>query len=98
MVSRLGRVDEVAQDHFFARETVCAMAGIVRTLSASAPNRDFSAAQFRDEVESGRKVAIQVLEFFDRHGVTMRRGELRRANPHRADVFSGAMGDEQTRI
>ena len=96
MVSRLGRVDEVAQDHFFPRETVCAMAGIVRRLSANGPNREFSAAQFRDEVENGRKVAIQVLEFFDRHGVTMRRGELRRANPYRADVFAEDKANQQT--
>ena len=90
MVGRLGRVDEVAHDHFFPRSTVCEMAGILRMLSASAPGRGFTAAQFRDEVGTGRKLAIQILEFFDRHGVTMRRGDLRRANPHRVDVFAAA--------
>ena len=32
--------------------------------------REFTAAQFRDRLDNGRKVAIQILEFFDRHGVT----------------------------
>ena len=38
-------------------------------------------------MENGRKVAIQILEFFDKLGLTMRRGDLRRLNPHRADLF-----------
>ncbi len=85
LVGRRGEVDEVAHDHFFLRDTVAAMAAIARELSG--PDRLFTAAQFRDRVENGRKVAIQILDFFDRHGVTLRRGDLRRANPHRLDLF-----------
>ncbi len=33
------------------------------------------------------KVAIQILEFFDRHGLTIRRGDLRRINRRRIDLF-----------
>ena len=36
---------------------------------------------------NGRKVAIEILDFFDRLGVTLRRGDLRRINPHRIDMF-----------
>ena len=43
--------------------------------------------QFRDRLDNGRKVAIQILEFFDRHGVTLRRGDLRRMNTQRLDLF-----------
>ena len=50
-------------------------------------NGQFTAAQFRDRLDNGRKVAIQILEFFDRHGVTLRRGDLRRINKHRLDLF-----------
>jgi selenocysteine-specific elongation factor len=32
-------------------------------------------------------VAIEILDFFDRLGVTLRRGDLRRINPHRIDLF-----------
>ncbi len=48
---------------------------------------EFTAAQFRDRLANGRKVAIQILEFFDRHGVTLNRDDLRRVNRHRLDLF-----------
>jgi selenocysteine-specific elongation factor len=86
-MQRAGMVDEVAHDHFFLRPTVAEMAGIVRDLSASRDKGWFVAAEFRDRLDNGRKVAIQILEFFDRHGVTLRRGDARRPNPHRRDLF-----------
>jgi selenocysteine-specific elongation factor len=87
LLSRMGKVDEVAHDHFFVRGTVFEMVEIIADLAAEAPNGQFSAAQFRDRVDNGRKVAIQILEFFDRHGVTLRRGDLRRINKYRLDLF-----------
>ena len=87
LLSRLGQLDEVAHDHFFLRNTVAEMVGIVQGLGRQASVGQFTAAQFRDCVQNGRKVAIQILEFFDRHGVTLRRGDLRRINPHRLDLF-----------
>ena len=87
LMGRLGRVDEVAHDHFFLRTTVSEMVDIVAALSQSPAAAEFTASQFRDRVENGRKVAIQILEFFDRHGVTLRRGDLRRVNPRRLDLF-----------
>lgn len=87
LLVRMGKVDEVAHDHFFLRATVGEMVGIVIELSNAAPKREFTAAQFRDRIDNGRKVAIQILEFFDRHGVTLRRGDLRRTNIHRIDLF-----------
>jgi selenocysteine-specific elongation factor len=90
LVGRMGNADEIAHDHFFLRETVAEMVGIVVDLGATSANSQFTAAQFRDKVENGRKVAIQILEFFDRHGVTLRRGDLRRINKHRLDLFRRA--------
>ena len=90
LVGRMGKADEVAHDHFFLRETVAEMVGIVVDLGAASANGQFTAAQFRDRLDNGRKVAIQILEFFDRHGVTLRRGDLRRINKHRLDLFRRA--------
>jgi len=87
LLGRMGRVDEVAHDHFFLRGTVAEMVEIATALAAAAPDGQFTVAQFRDQVLNGRKVAIQILEFFDRHGVTLRRGDLRRINRHRLDLF-----------
>jgi selenocysteine-specific elongation factor len=87
LLGRMGKVDEVAQDHFFLRATVAEMVGIALDLSTKAPDAQFAAAAFRDRMDNGRKVAIQILEFFDRHGVTLRRGDQRRINKHRLDLF-----------
>ena len=94
LLGRLGEVDEVAPDHFFLRSTVAEMAEIARDLAAKAPDGLFAAAAFRDQLDNGRKVAIQILEFFDRHGVTLRRGDLRRIDNHRLDSFRRS-ADEQ---
>ncbi|MDN3712850.1 SelB C-terminal domain-containing protein [Paracoccus cavernae] len=64
------------------------MAAIIRRLGAASETGWFTAPAFRDEVNNGRKVAIEILDFFDRHGLTLRRGDLRRVNPHRIDLFS----------
>jgi selenocysteine-specific elongation factor len=94
LLGRLGRVDEVAHDHFFLRGTVTDMVEIAVDLAAQATDGQFTAAQFRDRLDNGRKVAIQILEFFDRHGVTLRRGDLRRINKHRLDLFRRLADDE----
>jgi selenocysteine-specific elongation factor len=86
-LARMGQVDEIAPDHFFLRATVAEMAHLLPELVAQAQNGEFSAAQLRDRLDNGRKVAIQILEFFDRHGLTARRGDLRRINPQRLDMF-----------
>lgn len=91
--ARLGRVDQVAHDHFFQRATTAEMVAIARDVAAQAPDGVFTAAAFRDRMDNGRKVAIQILDFFDRHGVTLRRGDLRRINPHRADQFGPPPAD-----
>jgi len=81
-LAKLGRVIEVAPDQFFLRPVVAEMIGI-----AHAFGRDFTAADFRDKLDNGRKVAILILEFFDRNGMTIRRGDLRRTVPAKLAQF-----------
>lgn len=90
--ARRGDVDEIAQDHFFLAGAVVEMADIARALAAGADDGRFGVIEFRDRVDNGRKVAIQILEFFDRQGLTMRRGDVRRINPHKAELFSREHG------
>lgn len=87
LAQRLGRVDRIALDHYFDRSVVREMAAIVREVAAAGSNGWFAAAAFRDRVNNGRKVAIEILDFFDGLGLTLRKGDLRRINPHRADLF-----------
>ena len=81
-LGKVGRVVEVAPDQYFLRPVVAEMIAI-----AHAFGREFTAAEFRDQLDNGRKVAILILEFFDRHGITVRRGDLRRTVPQKLNQF-----------
>jgi selenocysteine-specific elongation factor len=86
-VARVGEVTLVALDHFFLTDAVAQMADFAADLIAEYGAA--RAAEFRDRIGTGRKVAIQILEFFDRVGFTRRVKDnhlLRRDNPWRASA------------
>ena len=68
--ARLGHTHRIAHDHYFLDEAVRAMAASVLVLA----ERDGAAsvAPFRDCIGTGRKLAVEILEFFDRTGFTRR--------------------------
>ena len=84
-LARLGRLVEVAHDHFFLPETVAEMASIAASLEREAGA--LATGAFRDRLGIGRKVAVHVLEFFDAAGVTRREQDLRRVRPERLSLF-----------
>lgn len=92
LAARRGDVDEIAPDHYFLGPTVIEMADVARELAAAGAGGEFTVIAFRDRLGNGRKVAIHILEFFDRQGLTMRRGDIRRINPHKRDLFSQGPG------
>jgi selenocysteine-specific elongation factor len=71
--ARLGEVYPVAHDHYFTRRAVGELAQIVRDLDHEPQGA--TAAAFRDRIGTGRKLAIHILEFFDRVGFTRRAGD-----------------------
>ncbi|BBP04323.1 selenocysteine-specific translation factor [Sulfuriferula plumbiphila] len=82
-LARQGEVFQVAHDHFFTREAVAALATIARKL---AEDDALEAAAFRDRIGVGRKLAIQILEFFDRVGFTRRARDSHKLR--HADLFA----------
>ncbi|MEP6607470.1 MAG: selenocysteine-specific translation elongation factor [Burkholderiaceae bacterium] len=83
-VARTGDVTLIAPDHFFLTSAVAELADIAGRVAAQ--HGAARAAEFRDQIATGRKLAIQILEFFDRVGYMRRvRDEhlVRRANPWR---------------
>jgi selenocysteine-specific elongation factor len=82
-------VIEVGLDRFFKRETVDELAGIVVAVARAQKDGRFAVWQFRDQLNNGRKVTIEILEYFDGRGLTLREGELRRLNPRRLDLPKG---------
>jgi len=90
-LAKMGQVIQVAPDHFFLRPTVVEMIAIADRLAAGSADKMVTAGAFRDKIGSGRKVAIQILEFFDRAGVTVRHGDSRTMSREKLDRF-GAVG------
>jgi selenocysteine-specific elongation factor len=86
-VARVGEVTLVAHDHFFITDAVAEMAEMAGELARA--HGAARAAEFRDRIGTGRKLAIQILEFFDKVGYTRRVRDdhlLRRDNPWRVPV------------
>jgi selenocysteine-specific elongation factor len=84
-LARMGGLIEIFPDNFFLRETLAEMAAIAVEIA----DRDgmLTAASFRDRLNNGRKVAILILEFFDKAGVTIRCGDVRRVRTDRVEMF-----------
>lgn len=72
-LASLGELYRVAHDHYFLPETIRDLATAAAALAATGGVT--KAAPFRDRIGVGRKVAIQILEFFDRVGYTRRSGD-----------------------
>ncbi|CAB3837640.1 Selenocysteine-specific elongation factor [Achromobacter pulmonis] len=67
---RRADVAQVVKDLFYHRERVAQLAALAVELAAKPDG--LNAAAFRDATGLGRKRAIQILEFFDRTGLTRR--------------------------
>lgn len=74
-LAAMGEVYRVAHDHYFMPQSVEQLATIAREIVADQPDGKITAALFRDRIGTGRKLAIQILEFFDTSAITRRAGD-----------------------
>ena len=72
-----GAVIKVSAKRYFLPETIARFREIVLELAQTLPDNVFSAADFRDKVGIGRNAVIEILEYFDRTGLTRRHGQVR---------------------
>lgn len=72
-----GEVIHVARDRFLLRSAVAQLADAVVRLSRERERGEFTIADYRDQAGIGRNLAIEVLEYFDRLGLTQREGDAR---------------------
>ncbi len=75
-VTMLGDVYEVMRDRFFTREAIAELARMVTELAAE--KGEVMASEFRDRIGTGRKIAIRILEYFDKTGFSRRVGDAHR--------------------
>ncbi|QTD46396.1 selenocysteine-specific translation elongation factor [Ottowia testudinis] len=74
-LARRGELHQIVKDLYLPPATLARLAAIAREVGA-AHGGDVLAAQFRDATGLGRKRAIQILEYFDRIGLTRRVGDM----------------------
>jgi selenocysteine-specific elongation factor len=89
---QMGRVSEVSQDEFLTHPVIVDIIEIIGELSRTRPDGAFSAAEFRDALAVGRNVAIRILEYFDRQGLTVRQGDVRRVDQRRLGLLRSKFG------
>ena len=90
---QMGRIVEVAQDEFLTREAMVEIVDSIGDLASTEPDGEFSAGVFRDRLGIGRNVAIRILEYFDRQGLTARHGNVRRVDRRRLDLLRARFGE-----
>lgn len=69
--ARMGLVAAIVRDRYLTMHGVSQLAKVLIELAEQEPV--ITVAQFRDRINVGRKLAVQILEFFDRSGFTRRR-------------------------
>jgi selenocysteine-specific elongation factor len=74
---QLGWVHRVAENRYFLPATLRDLERIAERLAAECPDGTFAAADFNRATGIGRNLTIQLLEYFDRIGITQRRGDRR---------------------
>ena len=74
-LARRGDLHQVVKDLYYPTGTMQRLAALARQVAQQHAG-DVLAAQFRDATGLGRKRAIQILEYFDRIGLTRRVGDV----------------------
>lgn len=72
LAARQGLITAIVKDRYYRRERIIEFATLIRTLDKE--RGATCAADFRDRLGVGRKLAVQILEYFNRVGFTRRRG------------------------
>jgi selenocysteine-specific elongation factor len=81
-MARLGLMHQVVRDLFYTDSMIRRLAAMLLQLADTNPV--IQVAAFRDAVGLGRKRSIQILEYFDRIGLTRRFGDRRQVRPDNA--------------
>jgi len=89
-LARLGLLQQVVKDLFYPEFTIRQLAGHVLQLEAQ--SGVIRAAAFRDRIQLGRKRSIQLLEHFDRIGLTRRFGNERKVRQDSALAIQSGLG------
>ena len=82
-----GLVLPVTRTRFVPLGAVRALAAHAESLAGESDEGRFTAAEYKNQAGIGRNFAIELLEFFDRSGLTERLGDRRRLRRSAAEAF-----------
>jgi selenocysteine-specific elongation factor len=82
-----GLLIKVSKYRYYLPSALQQLALLTEQLASEQPDGSFTAAAYRDRSGIGRNVTIEVLEYFDRIGLTMRHGQIRKLRRKVADTF-----------
>jgi selenocysteine-specific elongation factor len=88
--AKTGEVVKVSATRFYLRGTLARFGATVAETARAVPGGRFTAAQVRDRTDIGRTRVIEILECFDRMGITRRAGDLRTIAKEPASVLGGS--------
>lgn len=71
---KLGYLVPIVKDRFLTFEQITAFADLIKDFIGK--NGAISVNQLRDEIGYGRKVTVQLIEYFDRVGFLRRKGDM----------------------
>lgn len=86
---RIGLVARVADNRYYLPSTLLELGKMAAQLSAASANGLFKAGEFNKVAGIGRNLTIQLLEYFDRVGLTRRVENERRLVKQPDEIFSG---------
>jgi selenocysteine-specific elongation factor len=87
LAARSGRVVAVERDRYFAESALAEFTAALARVAAAGP---ITPAAVREATGATRKYLIPLLEWSDRAGFTIRRGEARVAGPGLLRLFGGS--------
>lgn len=76
--ARQGFLVKVSDKRYFLPETMKHFAETAERLAATASQQGFTVKEYRDAVGIGRNAVIEILEYFDRVGLTFRQDQTRK--------------------
>ncbi|MCC5872217.1 MAG: selenocysteine-specific translation elongation factor [Gammaproteobacteria bacterium] len=89
-----GNLIRVAKNRFLLPAAVIELAVLAEHLCAGSDTGSFDARAYRDAAGIGRNLTIDLLEYFDRMGLTRRLGDQRRVVGRAEDIFGTAEADQ----
>lgn len=85
--ARAGLIHQVADNRYYLPETLLQLAEMAAALAKESANGLFSAGDYNKRAGIGRNLTIDLLEFFDKKGLTRRTGNERTVIVPARDIF-----------